>query len=284
MHKIDLHLHTSASDGSDTPTELVERARAAGLTVISVTDHDTLQGCREAIKMADDKLKIITGIEFSCNYGKENGFDCHILGYGFNPDSKELLDAIAHGRQMRREKLKARIEYLDRHFGVRLDSKELEWLYSLNSAAKPHLAGLIVKRGLADSVGDAIDKYFNGDDFPDDRIDAREAIEAIASAGGISVYAHPLGGEREEHLSSEELLPRAEALVSLGLMGLECYYSRYSREEINLLLSLSESFGLLVSAGSDYHGRNKTVELGRLSEDDEIDAGGVSILPSLINV
>ena len=283
MHKIDLHLHTTASDGSDTPNELLKLAKEAGLTTISITDHDTLAGCIEALKVAESGIKVITGIEFSCRYGGSDGFDCHILGYGFDLKSQEMLDAIAHGRQMRLAKLESRIDYLNEHFGIRFNKDETEWLYSLNSAAKPHLAGLIVKHGLADSIGDAIDKYLKGHDFPDDRIDAGEAIKAIISAGGIPVYAHPIGGEREKRLTESELLPRVDALAALGLMGLECYYSRYSTEDAEMLSSIAKNRGLLVSAGSDYHGKNKTIELGRLSSDEMKELPGISILPLLLN-
>lgn len=283
MHKIDLHLHTTASDGSDTPSELLALAKEAGLTVISVSDHDTLAGCIEAIKAPQNDVKVITGIEFSCHHYGECDFDCHILGYGFDIDSPELLSTIAHGREMRLFKLKSRLEYLESHLGISFNDEELVWLHSLNSVAKPHLAELIVKRGMADGIADAIHKYLKGDAFPDDRIDAVEAIKAIRAAGGVPVYAHPLGGEVEKRLTREELEPRIDALLSAGLIGLECYYSRYSAAEEELLESLAEKHGLLASAGSDYHGKNKTVVLGTLSTDAEVPSDKVSILPHLIN-
>lgn len=282
MHKFDLHLHTTASDGSDTPSELIALAKEAGLTVISVTDHDTLEGSIAAVSIPQADVKIITGIEFSCHHFGTEDFDCHILGYGFDPESPELLAAIAHGRQMRLMKLEARLEYLaDRH-NIVFDKEELDWLHSLNSAARPHLAGLIVKRGLADTIADAIDLYLKGDNFPDDRIDAGEAIRAILSAGGIPVYAHPIGGEREKRLTMSELEGRVDALIKLGLGGLECYYSRYSGEDEALLIAFAKSRGLYVSAGSDYHGRNKTVELARLCSDADTDAPEATVIGALL--
>ena len=282
MHKFDLHLHTTASDGSDTPSELIALAKEAGLTVISVTDHDTLEGRIAAVSIPQADVKIITGIEFSCHHFGTEDFDCHILGYGFDPESPELLAAIAHGRQMRLMKLEARLEYLaDRH-NIVFDKEELDWLHSLNSAARPHLAGLIVKRGLADTIADAIDLYLKGDNFPDDRIDAGEAIRAILSAGGIPVYAHPIGGEREKRLTMSELEGRVDALIKLGLGGLECYYSRYSGEDEALLIAFAKSRGLYVSAGSDYHGRNKTVELARLCSDADTDAPEATVIGALL--
>lgn len=283
MCKTDLHLHTTASDGSDTPSELLALAREAGLTVISITDHDTLAGCIEAIKAPRNDVKVITGIEFSCHHYGECDFDCHILGYGFDPCVNELLSAIAHGRELRLMKLEARLKYLDSHHGIKFDEDEIRWLHSLNSVAKPHLARLIVKRGLADSISDAIHKYLKGEKFPDDRIDAKEAIEAIIAAGGIPVYAHPLGGETEKRLTKEEVEPRINSLKEIGVMGLECYYSRYSSCDESLLLSLAENHGLLVSAGSDYHGKNKTVVLGDLSIDANVSYDKITILSHLLN-
>ena len=280
MYKIDLHLHTTASDGSDTPRELLKLADEAGLKVISITDHDTLAGCIEAINTPYGDVKVITGIEFSCHHYGECDFDCHILGYGFDPESPDLLAAIAHGREMRLAKLEARLKYLDSRFGIRFDESELEWLRSLNSVARPHLGRLLVKRGVAPSMAEAMDTYLKGEGFPDDRIDAKEAIQAIIKAGGIPVYAHPLGGEREIRLTREELVPRIDALVAVGLRGLECYYSRYSSVDSALLARLAGERGLFKSAGSDYHGKNKTVELGRLSSDSdgsEVDATVISL-------
>ena len=283
MHKLDLHLHTTASDGSDTPSELLALAKKAGLTVISITDHDTLAGCIEAIQIPQNDVKVITGIEFSCHHYGECDFDCHILGYGFDIDSPELLSTITHGREMRLFKLEARLKYLEECIGIKFDEEEIAWLHSLNSVAKPHLAELIVKRDMADGIADAIHKYLKGDAFPDDRIDATEAIKAILAAGGIPVYAHPLGGEVEKRITREELEPRIDALVSDGLIGLECYYSRYSSDDEALLISLADKRGLLISAGSDYHGKNKTVVLGTLSTDTDVSCDKVSIFPYLIN-
>ena len=118
MYKFDLHLHTTASDGSDTPSELLALAREAGLEVISITDHDTLAGCIEAINIPQNDVKIITGIEFSCHYSNDEDFDCHILGYGFDVNSPELVAAINHGREMRLAKLNARLEYLECRHGI----------------------------------------------------------------------------------------------------------------------------------------------------------------------
>ena len=262
-----MHLHTTASDGSDSPSVLIEKAKARGIEIMSITDHDTLVGVKEALILGDVGVKIVTGIEFSCCVSGEDGFDCHILGYGFDIGSETIARAVKHGREMRLLKLEKRLEYLRDAFGIEFSNEEIRELRSYNSVAKPHLARLIINHGLADSVADAIDKYLKGVKFPDDRINASEAIDAIREAGGVSVYAHPLGGERERRLCIDELTPRVKTLFELGIDGLECYYSRYSAEESRSLSRLAKSLGLLASAGSDYHGENKTVPLGLISAD-----------------
>ena len=280
--KADLHLHTTASDGSDTPKELIAKARGNGLDIIAISDHDTLVGSLEAVRLPHDGIKIVTGIEFSCHHYGEIDFDCHILGYGFDPEAQPMHDAIAHGREMRLFKLEARLKYLYDRFGISFCDEDIAYLHSLNSVARPHLGRLLVERGHAKDMIEAMDYYLKGSGFPDDRIDAREAIEAIRAAGGVPVYAHPIGGERETHLTHEAVLSRIEALKDLGLMGIECYYSRYSEKEEKMLTEIAEELGLLVSGGSDYHGENKTVKLGKLCADDiEIGADVISVLSAV---
>ena len=283
-NKSDLHLHTVASDGSDTPEELIRKAMACGIDVIAITDHDTLVGSNEATKLPCEGIKVITGIEFSCQTSGEDGFDCHVLGYGFDPCAPVLLDAIRHGREMRLLKLETRLAYLKDKFGISFDEEDIKWLHSLNSVARPHLGRLLIAHGYARDMADAMDNYLKGGGFPDDRIDASEAISAIIGAGGIPVYAHPIGGEREKRLTREEVERRISALQMVGLRGIECYYSRYSESDVEMLLEIADSKGLLVSGGSDYHGENKTVKLGVLRSDEcEILYERISVLSELLH-
>ncbi len=279
----DLHLHTTASDGSDAPDELVDKAIASGLNTISITDHDTLEGIKEVIKLPPDGIKIVTGVELSCSVEGNGGFNCHILGYGFDLDNKAMLDVLRLGREKRLLKLEKRLVYLKEKHGIEFSDDEIASLRSKNSVAKPHIARLIIKKGLAVSVADAIEKYLKGASFPDDRFDASLAIDAIRMAGGRSVYAHPLGGEREKRLTRDELKRRVAVLKSLGLCGLECYYSRYNRDDIKFLISVAKENNMLISGGSDYHGANKTVTLGSLSEEgDHIMSSELGVLNGLV--
>ena len=263
-YPFDLHIHTTASDGSDSPAELVQKIRAAGLRLFSVTDHDTIDGTLEMEKLVPDGIRLIRGVEFSCvsPAGK-----CHILGYGFDPDHPAFRAALAEGRQLRLEKLERRIRALEQNFGVVMTDRERQWLWSLNSPGKPHLGRILVERGLAADLSSAIRMYL-GSVPGRDRIEAETAVRAIEAAGGTSVWAHPLGGEGEKHLTPENFEAQMEILRNYGIRGMECWYSRYSLEEVRFLLRQAEEVGLIVTGGSDYHGSHKKgISLGMLCAD-----------------
>lgn len=261
---IDLHIHTTASDGSDSPAELARKV--AGLRIFSVTDHDTIDGALQMENLVPPGTVYIRGVEFSCvsPAGK-----CHILGYGYDPRHPALLAALEEGRTLRLEKLQRRLEALRAHFGIILTDDELSRLYSLNSPGKPHLGKILLDRGLAETLDGAIQTYLKIRVPGRDRIDAGRAIAAIEKAGGRSVWAHPLGGEGEKRLTPEKFEDQLQTLLAAGLKGMECHYSRYSREEIQFLRDRAAVHGLTVTGGSDYHGINKRdLELGMLSMED----------------
>ena len=261
---IDLHIHTTASDGSDSPAELARKV--AGLRIFSVTDHDTIDGALQMERLVPPGTVYIRGVEFSCvsPAGK-----CHILGYGYDPRHPALLAALEEGRTLRLEKLQRRLEALRAHFGIILTDDELSRLYSLNSPGKPHLGKILLDRGLEETLDGAIQTYLKIRVPGRDRIDAGRAIAAIEKAGGRSVRAPPLGGEGEKRLTPEKFEDQLQTLLAAGLKGMECHYSRYSREEIQFLRDRAAAHGLTVTGGSDYHGINKRdLELGMLSMED----------------
>ena len=259
--RYDLHIHTAASDGTDSPASLAQKVVEAGLELFSVTDHDTIDGALAIQALIPPGIGYIRGVEFSC---VSPGGKCHILGYGFDPEHPAFRAALLEGAQLRREKLENRIVHLREKFGIRLMAEEQQWLHSLKSPGKPHLGKLLVKRGLAEDLSTAIKTYLSG--VPGrDRIDSKTAIDAILSAGGLAVWAHPLGGEGEKRLTEREFEARLAVLLSQGIQGLECCYSRYSRGESELLLQHARSHGLIATGGSDYHGNNKKgIQLGCL--------------------
>lgn len=268
--KSDLHIHSCYSDGSDTIAELAENIKAAGIDVFALTDHDTIEGCEEMAALVSPEITFIRGVELTCLAGS---IKCHILGYNYDPSEKSLLFLIERGKKLRRLKLETRIKYLKEVWNIELTQDELDWLYSRRSVVKTHLANILVKRGLASDNVSAMKKYLDACKTGNTRFDGIEAIQTIKNSGGIAVWAHPLGGEGEVHLTESEFLPRLNEMIQHGIQGLECYYSRYSQSEIDLLLRCAAQNNLFVSGGSDYHGLNKDIPLGRLNKEDvEVDS------------
>lgn len=263
---IDLHIHSAASDGSDSVPTLLKKLRTAGIQTFSITDHDTISGALEMESLVSDEFRYIRGIEFSCVSPRGK---CHILGYGYDPSDPVFLEALHSGNQLRQDKLQRRIAFLQDNYGIVLTEQESNWLFSQKSPGKPHLGRILVDRGLAPNLSAAIKTYLNLRNEGTDRIDASTAIQAILHAGGIPIWAHPLGGEGERQLSEGEFHTQLEELLSYGIQGLECCYSRYGKEKSGFLTEQARKHDLLISGGSDYHGANKAdLHLGKLSADD----------------
>ena len=258
---VDLHLHSRYSDGSDSVPALVDKLIANGITTFSLTDHDSVRGIPELMEMSKGRAHAITGAEFSC---LDKGESCHILAYGFAPNDPHILALVEKGEELRRKNFENRKNHLENAHGIFFTEKELAWLFSLPKIGKPHIARILIARGLAKDTDDVIRRYLNGCKDHDARLSAEEAISAILASGAIPVWAHPLGGESEDHLTPQEFKSLAHRLVSHGIKGMECYYSRYNEEEIAFLLQQANELSLAVSGGSDYHGENKTVMLGEL--------------------
>lgn len=280
MIKADLHIHSNFSDGSDTIPELIKNIKVAGINIFALTDHDTIGGLSEIAKHLPNDIKFIKGVELTC---KTKDIKCHILGYNINPKNKKLNDLIAQGKILRRNKLEKRITYLKEVWNIQLTKEELDWLYSRPSVVKTHFANILVNRGLSDNNLDAMKKYLDGCKTGNSRFDGDEAIQIIKDAGGIPVWAHPLGGEGEKHLSEEEFLPCLQIMIASGIQGLECYYSRYNQQEIEFLISCAKENNLFITGGSDYHGNNKkNITLAKLNVDNTpVDGNNLTIINTL---
>lgn len=277
MQKADLHIHSNCSDGSDSSTKLPEIVKKANIDVFALTDHDTVEGCLELSKTFD---KFIRGVELTCLCGK---IKCHILGYGIDIYNEDLQNLIAKGKLLRRQKLETRIKYLKDVHNIELNEDELNWLYSRKSVVKTHMANILVKRGLASNNIEAMKKYLDACKTGNTRFDGQEAIDVIKKAGGIVVWAHPIGGEGEKHITEEELLPKLAEMKKYGIQGLECYYSRYNQYEISFLVKQAKLNNLLITGGSDYHGENKDIPAGRLNVEDEyVNPEKLTILEKLL--
>ncbi len=274
---IDLHMHSTASDGKDRPTVLLEKIKQLGIRCFALSDHDTVDGVREMEGLLETEpgITFIRGIEFSCisPSGK-----CHILGYGYDWDNPAFLDVLQKGADLRRRKLEQRLDFLRDEYHIEFEAEDVESMRRMGSVGKPHLAELMVKIGVVDSAADAINRYINHCPTLDSRLPAEEAIPAIRAAGGVSVWAHPYGGVGEKPLSDEEFQAQFKSLRDIGIQGLECCYSQYSMERVTFLEACAEEAGLCVSGGSDYHGRKKFPDLGTLNAD------GVSINSKQLSV
>lgn len=276
----DLHMHTRFSDGSDDARSFIENIKKSGLSVFALTDHDTVDGIEAVRAELSDDPQFIAGVEFSCicPLGK-----CHVLGLGIDPQDKLLRASLAKGERVRQEKLAKRLVHLKENHGIVFNEEEMAYIRAQNRVGKPHLANLLIRRGLATDLTDAIKKYLDLPEGESDRIPTDEAIRAITAAGGIPVWAHPLGGEGEKCLTESDFRTLLAALLSYGIRGLECYYSRYSMENIEFLLHAAKENHLLISGGSDYHGANKNIAIGELNaEKIPVDGEKLTILTHLI--
>ncbi len=267
--KIDLHMHTVVSDGTDTPEEIVGKVKAAGIGLFAVTDHDAVGACETIGRLlGKGDPVLITGVEFSCSdeLGKY-----HILGYGFDPDSPAVLRVAQEGHAFRLKKVKKRLDFIEEEFGFRFSADEVAWLFSRDNPGKPHIAHLMVQNGYAPSVKTAIETYLDRAHFPTEYVRPEEAIAGVLAGGGIPVLAHPAFGSGNQTVRGAELRSRIARLREYGLAGLEVFYSGFPEEIRAEVLALTEEFGLYATAGSDYHGSTKPIELGDTGLDEDAD-------------
>lgn len=257
---IDLHIHSTVSDGTDPPQAILALAREAGMGLFSLTDHDAVKGCaviRGLLRAGDPGF--LVGVEFSCR--DEEG-KYHILGYGFDPESPAIRRVVDTGHGFRVRKLQARLDFLKSRFGFSLPEGELRRLWELDNPGKPHLGNLLVKYGYAQTKEEAIRKYIDQLHSRMEYIRPETAVEGIRKAGGIPVLAHPCYGSGEELIRGDEMDRRLRRLMEMGLRGVEAFYSGFSEELRAEMLSFAERYDLYVTAGSDYHGKNKPVAIG----------------------
>ena len=258
--KIDFHIHSTFSDGTDSPAAILRMLREGGFTHFSLTDHDTVNGGAEMARLLTrGDPAFIFGAEFSCE--DESG-KYHILAYGYDPaaPSVNALVDTSHGYRVNR--VKKRLELLKRECGFSLTEAEREALFALNNPGKPHIAEYMIKYGYAATIGEAFENYLNKFDCCGEHVRPEDAVRAIVLAGGIPVLAHAPFGSGNQLLAAEEVEARLKRFIPCGLRGLEGYYSKYTYEMQSEMLSLADKYDLFVTVGSDYHGTHKTVLLG----------------------
>ena len=260
LYHIDLHLHTNVSDGTDTPEELLRCVREAGIRLFSITDHDGYNA-HEALRgrMAEDDPRLLTGIEFSC---KDEEGKYHILGYNFDPDADAIVNVVEIGHAYRMRKVRKRLDLLKEEYNIDLPEEEVKHLLAMENPGKPHIGNLLVKYGYSETRDQAINEIINKLHVHSEYVRPEEAIAGILGAGGIPVLAQPLFGSGDELILGDEMDARLRRLMGFGLQGVEGFYSGFTDKLRAQVLALAEKYGLYVTAGSDYHGKNKLVRLG----------------------
>ncbi|MGV4988254.1 PHP domain-containing protein [Streptomyces sp. NRAIS4] len=264
--RIDLHCHSTASDGTDTPAELVRNAAAAGLDVVALTDHDTTRGYAEAIAALPEGLTLVTGAELSCRI---DGVSMHMLAYLFDPEEPALLAERELVRDDRVPRAKGMIAKLDA-LGVPVTWEQVERIAAGGSVGRPHIATALVELGVVPTVSDAFTEEWLADGgrafVEKHETDPFEAIRLVKGAGGVCVFAHPAAAKRGRTVPEFRIAELAEA----GLDGIEVDHMDHDADARERLRGLAKELDLLVTGSSDYHGSRKTVALGAYTTDPEV--------------
>ncbi|AWZ04570.1 MULTISPECIES: PHP domain-containing protein [unclassified Streptomyces] len=264
--RIDLHAHSTASDGTDTPAELVRNAAAAGLDVVALTDHDTVAGYREAIDALPGGLTLVTGAELSCRL---DGIGLHMLAYLFDPEEPELSRERELVRDDRTPRAQAMVRKL-RDLGVDITWERVDRIAGEGSVGRPHIAAALVELGVVPTVSDAFTPHWLADGgrayAEKHELDPFDAIRLVKAAGGVTVFAHPAAVKRGRCVPEDAIA----ALAAAGLDGIEVDHMDHDAATRARLRGLAAEVGLLTTGSSDYHGSRKTCLLGEYTTDPEI--------------
>ena len=254
--RIDLHIHSTASDGTLSPLEILTLAQDLNIAAISITDHDTLDGSKDVLSFGiPPSVKFLTGVEISSE--PPPSFSCagsfHILGYAVDVDNPELNHTLSMLRDSRKHRNPQILELLS-HQGIEIALEEVRNLAGDSQLGRPHIAQFMVEKGYVPSIDAAFDEYLgNGKPAYVDRFrfECEKTIKAILNAGGIPVLAHPLllGIKKDDIL--KDLIA---ALTEMGLRGIEVYYPEHTKNLIAYYSRLASHFNLLITGGTDFHG------------------------------
>lgn len=259
----DLHVHTTFSDGTQSPEKIVELAKKAGLKTIAITDHDVVAGIAPAQKVGSEAgIEVIAGIELSTETPET---EIHILGYFIDSHSQELLKTILNIQKGREERIFKICEKL-KGLGVDLDPKKVFEIAGHRAAGRPHVARALINQGFVANFKEAFAKYINfkGPAYVSHyKLLPEEAVKLVISSGGLPVYGHPAVS------NCDQIIPD---LIKAGLAGIEAYYSSHGQATTQHYLDLARKYNLLVTGGSDYHGfkSGREVKLGDFVVPDEL--------------
>lgn len=269
---IDLHVHTSCSDGAHTPAEVVRMAAEGGLTAVAITDHDTVTAIPEAIKTAKElidegiTIEIVPGVEISAEGPR--GFAIHVVGLYINPDSEDLTKLLQAGRDQRYMRIPLYLEKLSK-LGIVLSQEEILELAGDAAPSRVHIARTMIKQGIVKNTDEAFDQYLGRDGkayVSRYRPGCRESASVIRKAGGLPIIAHPALSLRDG-MTMKELRSIIEDMLetqSEASLGIEVMHGDHTPEETSVIAGLAEEYGLIVSGGSDFHDiSNNTIGRGR---------------------
>ena len=263
---IDLHIHSTASDGSFTPKEIIQQAQENGLKAISLTDHDTIDGIKEIVNQVHPlPVEFIPGVEISCEPPKEfrEAGSIHMLGYGFSIYDKGLNQLLSQAKKAREKRNPAIIEKLNK-LGMDITMEAVEKRFGAVQMGRPHIAELLKEKGYVKSFSDAFELYLGKDKpaYVDKfKVTCREAIQTIVNAGGIPVLAHPGLLKFNRSRALEKFIA---TLTRFGLQGVEVFYTNHSVKQTNYIKEIARNNKLLFTGGSDFHGSfNDGVKMGK---------------------
>ena len=261
MSRVDLHIHSTVSDGKFSPEEIVSKAAALGLTIIALADHDSIDGIAPALEAAKafPPLRIIPCVEISTDMPSG---EAHVLGYFIDYTSDELNASLEKFRSSRKRRAQGMIAKLH-NLGIRVDWQRVQEIAGDGSIGRPHIAQAMLEKGYITSIKDAFTGYIEhgGPAYVErEKMTPAEAVALIVRSNGLPVLAHPFTVIDPQAMVIE--------LKTAGLVGIEAYYSGYTADEIKSLVSLADKHGLLATGGSDYHG---------LDDSDETMLGGVDV-------
>jgi predicted metal-dependent phosphoesterase TrpH len=253
---IDLHIHSTASDGTFLPSEILQLASHAGLKAIAITDHDTLDGSRKALERGiPSTLHFLTGVEISAQppAGCASNGSLHVLGYGIDPNHIELKQALDKFQRIRNERTLLILDRLQ-HLGIPLTMEQIAAEVGQGAAGRPHVANAMVKAGIVADIEEAFQKYLRKGCpayVGKERLSCLQAFELIQAAGGIPVLAHPYLIPCRGRTELDGLVA---SLCKIGLKGIEVYYTEHSPQAVAQYMALAEKFNLTMTGGSDFHG------------------------------
>lgn len=251
---IDLHTHSTASDGSDAPEAVIALAERNGVGIVALTDHDSLAGIPAAEARAREAgIRLVPGVELSV---QEEGNDVHLLAYGFDPTDAALVQAIARYRESRRDRARKILSRL-KGLGIRIALEEVEEIARGGALGRPHVAEALLREGHVDSFNEAFQRFLGHHApayVPKTAVSLEEAVGFVRDAGGVTVLAHPGTLNRDHHIPT---------WARRGLDGIEVWHSKHDASAVARYQGYAQLHGLLMTGGSDYHGeRTPAVTVG----------------------